>query len=577
MRKYEEEMMMETKAQNKKGPAPWKERLWNEDGTALFMAVVAALLLLVFALSFSSLSNLEARIGINDYRARQAQMVAEAGFEAVRNHLRPVLTDYTNFLGNTYTCDPNAGPCTCTTGANGTANGVPCTTTGIFAVSAGNFTIRVDNDFEDPGRVPVPETDTNGEVMLTALGRTGLGNGRAQARVQVILDDPFKHVCSSDDVTSQCATYTGDDPCTQAGIYVQPCQTEDPHGPKVFAGLPSPTTIQITDAGRLGCIPIWAAQWLLEGNAGPVRVIGNANPAQSYFDMALSIDALAIYNADVPQWIPNAPAGRNLRAYCPVPGVGGCVAGVPALGNANPSPNTLGCGLVLDVPIWTTPGGGTIKYINKLANAAGETTLGSGVVVYVAGIVNTGNNTHVQGTVVLHGNNVPGTGAGASDVLLSPRFCANRLSAGIQCGGVNTTLFNAGSDGAGNLNAPGYPFALIIHHPGIGAGGDPPPPQQTTVAQLSSTGVEISGIIFSTGNVEFNPIQVDGGVVAYGVDIQGNTQFVYNNAYGSAAKKGVSIPPGAYSAQFMRSTWLHCRATDANNVFTSPDIPATCN
>jgi hypothetical protein len=389
--------------------------------------------------------------------------------------------------------------------------------------------------------------------MLTALGRTGLGNGRAQARVQVILDDPFKHVCASDDVTSQCSTYTGDDPCTQAGIYVQPCQPEDPHGPKIFPGLPAPTTIPLL-AGpppdpRLACIPTWAATWVAEGNALPVRVIGNADPAQSYFDMALSMNGNALEAAG---WVPPSPLGSRL-------------------------PFPAGCGLVIDVPVWTTPGGGTIKYINKLANAAGETTLGSGVVVYVTGIVNTGNNTHVQGTVVLHGNNVPGTGAGASDVLLSPRFCANRLSAGIACGAVNTTLFNAGSDGLGNLNAPGYPFAMIIHHPGIGAGGDPPPPQQNTVAQLSSTGVEISGIIFSTGNVEFNPIQVDGGVVAYGVDIQGNTQFVYNNAYGAAAKKGVSIPAGAYSAQFMRSTWLHCRNTDPNSVFTSPDEPATCN
>ncbi len=564
---------METKAQSKSGRAHWKDRLWSEEGTALVMAVIAALLLLVFALSFSSLSNLEARIGVNDYRSRQAQMVAEAGFEAVRNHLRPVLTDYTNFLGNTYTCDPNAGPCTCTTGANGTANGVPCTTTGIFAVSVGNFTIRVDNDLEDPGRVPVPETDTNGEVMLTALGRTGLGNGRAQARVQVILDDPFKHVCSSDDLQAACSTYTGDDPCTQAGIFVQPCQPEDPHGPKVFPGLPSPTTIGIPLLdGRRGCIPIWATTYTTENGlplTADVKVIGNANPAQSYFDMALGIDAQALYNADLPpnRWIPDPPAGRTRQAYCAACGI-----------NPPPAPaSQLGCGLVLDVVTWTTPGGGSVKYINKLANAAGETTLGSGVVVYVTGTVNTGNNTHIQGTLVLHGNNIPGTGAGASDVLLSPRFCANRLSAGIACGGVNTTLFNAGNDGAGNLNAPGYPFAMIIHHPGIGAGGDPPPPQQNTVAQLSSTGVVISGIIFSTGNVEFNPIQVDGGVVAYGVDIQGNTQFVYNNTYGAAAKKGVSIPAGAYSAQFMRSTWLHCRNTDPNSVFTSPDEPATCN
>ena len=556
MKKYEEEMMMETKAHNKTGPAPWKERLWNEDGTALFMAVVAALLLLVFALSFSSLSNLEARIGINDYRARQAQMVAEAGFEAVRNHLRPVLTDYANFLGNTYTCNP--GGCSCTDGANAVANGVPCTTAGIFAVSAGNFTIRVDNDLEDPGRVAVPETDTNGEAMLTALGRTGAGNGRAQARVQVILDDPFKHVCASDDVQADCANYQGDDPCTQAGILVQPCQPEDPHGPKVFPGLPVPTTIGISplDVGRYGCINTpgtgWATRWTAEGNLGDPQVLGNADATKSYFDMALSTNAQEIEAAG---WIPAAPLGRTRQAYCPACGI-----------NLPPAPaSQLGCGLVIDGD-WPSMGGGAAtKHINTLATLAGESSSANTVVVYVSRRMAVANRVHIQGTVVVHGNAT----AGDFDIDLSPDFCLNRVSNGSDCGVPNTDPPNNVFPGA-----PGYPFAFVIWHPGNGA-GDPPP--QNTIAKISNTGIKVSGIIYSGGSVQFNPISVDGGVVAWDVEIQGNSLLVYNNAYGGAAKKGFAIPAGAYSAQFMRSTWLHCRATDADNVFTSPDIPATCN
>jgi len=267
------------------------------------MAIMASLLLLVFAISFSSLANLEARIGVNDYRSRQAQLIAEAGFEAVRNHLRLVAQNYNDHLGNTYTCDPGASPaCSCTTGANGTAAGVLCSLNGLFPVTNGRFTIRVDNDPEDPGFAA--NQDLNGQVMLTALGRTTSATGRAQARVQVLLDDPFKHVCASDDVQPDCANYQGDNPCTPGGIFVDPCQPEDPHGPKVFPGLPTPDTSMIVPGdGRHDCINTpglgWATRWAAE-NAG------NPNPEvlEAYFNMALSVDAQLL---EAQGWIPAAP------------------------------------------------------------------------------------------------------------------------------------------------------------------------------------------------------------------------------------------------------------------------------
>lgn len=540
--------------QSEKSPAHWKVLFRNEDGTALVMAIVASLLLLVFAISFSSLANLEARIGINDYRSRQAQLVGEAGFEAVRNHLRPVNTDYTNFLGNTYTCDPSANPvCTCTTGAHGNPSvpNVPCTTTGLFPVAPGVFTIRVDNDPQDPGGAT--NTDQNGQVILTSLGRTAAGNGRAQSRVQVLLDDPFKHVCASPDVNPDCATYTGDNPCTPMGIYVQPCQPEDPHGPKVFPALPTPTMIDISPLdGRYGCIstPVtgWAARWALEnGGSTTPKVIGNTNPAQSYFDIALSVDAEPLRLAG---WIPDAPAGRNRHAYCAL-GSPGCTA------NPAASPNSLGCGLVID-PDWPSLGGGAqIKFINKAATEAGEGNAANTVVVYVTGTMSVSNSNHVQGTIVVHGNATPGD----FDVNLSPDFCLNRVSNGSNCGVPNSTVF---------AGAPGYPFAFIIWHPGMAT-------PQNTIAKIANTGIMVSGIVYSGGSVTFNPISIDGGVVAWTVAIQGNSQLIYNPAYGAASKSGFDIPPGSFSAQFMRSTWLHCRQTDLNNDFVNPNTTPECN
>ena len=54
-------------------------------------------------------------------------------------------------------------------------------------------------------------------------------------------------------------------------------------------------------------------------------------------------------------------------------------------------------------------------------------------------------------------------------------------------------------------------------------------------------------------------------------------QHPANLGYGGAAKTGFTIPLGSYSAQFMRSTFLHCRQTDPNNDFTAPDQPPPCS
>lgn len=558
-------------------PAP-RARLRSESGTALIMAILASLLLLVFAISFSVLANLEARIGINDFEARKAQFVAEAGFEAVRNHLRPVPSrpnGYTNVLGNTYTCTA-AGVCTCTTGdvpvrpaaaacavflnLNSLRGGVP----------TGTFTVRVDNDVEDTGGF---NADTNSQVILTSLGTSATSQARAMVRVKTLIDDPWKHVCSS---TGSCEQYQGDNPCTPQGVSITPCKREDPHGPKTFPALPSPTTIDIapTTDGRYGCIldsatqTGWAQRYRDENagvvlNVTPIPVIGNATKSQSYFDQALNIDGAALGAAGL---ILPSHFGRNHRRYCEA-GAAGCNPGDPALGDANLDPNTLGCGVVVDGDLTN---GNSLKHYTTNAAVNGDP-----ITLYVTGTFRVGNRTHMLGTVVVHGNNLPTPDI---DVDLSPDFCLNRFSNGNNCGVAKTATNGCVALTEGCFQeapeAPGYPLAMLVFHPGAGAGTAPP--GENTLAKISNVGVSISGIVFSAGRIEFSPVSIDGGVLAYYVEFQGSTQVQYNITYGAAAPPpGFETPAGSTSADLMLSTWLDCQQAGA--IPTTGTIPPDCN
>ena len=56
----------------------------------------------------------------------------------------------------------------------------------------------------------------------------------------------------------------------------------------------------------------------------------------------------------------------------------------------------------------------------------------------------------------------------------------------------------------------------------------------------SASGTEIHGIVYSGGHVDFNPVIVDGGVVAFQIQTQSTSaSYGYNATFGNAAP-----PPG---------------------------------
>jgi hypothetical protein len=92
----------------------------------------------------------------------------------------------------------------------------------------------------------------------------------------------------------------------------------------------------------------------------------------------------------------------------------------------------------------------------------------------------------------------------------------------------------------------GYPLAYLVFDPVMARDNAPQPtanplnPQPTCMDMGSASGTEIHGIVYSGGNLEFNPVVVDGGVVAFQIQTQsGTASYSYNLTYGDA-----SPPPG---------------------------------
>ncbi len=459
--------------------------LMEERGTALVMAIIAMLLLGVMAVSFTSLGGLEARIGISDYREKQALMVAEAGIHAVRNQLRADLpTNFTNYLGRIYTCTPSG--CSC-------ANGVgACSIANLSPVGTGTFSVLVTND---PGE---GLADLNGRVVLTSVGTTQSGNSRARIGGWVTLDSVWKHVCASDDTPCYSHNPPPDsDGCPSPGATnVSPCSFDDPNGPATFGGLPVPCSAP-------GC-----------NTTGPF--------AGRPFDMP----------AGQPQNRPQSTDTRILPYYN-MALLSNC-SGLGFPGDHSPWPGGQGC--VFD--------GNQIFTGITFGGTAGPFGATNGpVVVYVAGTVRLKNGTTVTGTLVVHGDAVAAT----DDITAT--------------GQVSIDTFNAFNPvpvpPTGN---PGYPMALLLYNPTL----PPPPPAQPVNADISNQNVTIRGLIYSGGTIEFNPINVQGGVIAFNVTLTGQTDVTYQSIWeGNLPPPGFTNVPGIITALLMRGTWIQCK--DANN------------
>jgi hypothetical protein len=148
---------------------------------------------------------------------------------------------------------------------------------------------------------------------------------------------------------------------------------------------------------------------------------------------------------------------------------------------------------------------------------------GNGILVYV---MRPGDFTiqarDLYGTVVVEGNGSSG------------------------CGGSRDVWHKNGSRIWTATNVYGYPLVYVIFDPVDAVNLAPQPtanplnPQGTCADMGSASGTEIHGLVYSGGHVEFNPIIVDGGVVAFEIQTQSTAaSYGYNSTYGNAAP-----PPG---------------------------------
>jgi hypothetical protein len=335
------------------------------------------------------------------------------------------------------------------------------------------------------------------------------------------IDTPWKHVCASssqDNPPGYC-----NEPANRNGNpLISPADpNEYPGGPAAYDDLPRP---------QLGCSAI---DPLLHdptpGNCPPGQnyaypypsgkrlvIAGDRSKAncddgglqyQGYFDCALSTPCpAAICGSSGPVLTqkgclkPGDSRASNTNAYVVAPC--GTHTGMVFRGASPPNAN------------YGSPGTGILVYVMRGTAPPWNDT---GCCDFQL----QGNT--LYGTAVIEGNGLAG------------------------CSGGNRDLQHKnGARAFTRPNVYGYPLAYLIFDP-VAAVDEAPAPtakplvQQGTCADKGSVfGTEIHGIFYSWGNVEFNPIDVDGGIVAFQIQTQGSSStYVYNPTYGN-----VSPPPG---------------------------------
>jgi hypothetical protein len=159
----------------------------------------------------------------------------------------------------------------------------------------------------------------------------------------------------------------------------------------------------------------------------------------------------------------------------------------------------------------------------------------SSVVVYVMGKVTIKNRVEVNGTIVLHGDHDTPTDFGLTGT--------NRVTTRECTGGTWTC---------------GYPLAILAYNP-----NEPAPTTavgQTIRLDLSNPTSNVSGLVYTGGTADFNPLTVDGGLIGHDVNITNTaSRITYNPLYGNAAP-----PPGfgpvndGAGVLLFPATWVHC-------------------
>jgi hypothetical protein len=533
------------------------------------MAVIAMLILGVLGVSFALLSRIETEIGFNYKQQAQAEALAEAALDRARDTMRAAATapgGFTPWLGTILW-------------------GGPQTPAAYAGNSAYWYRARVDNDCaplvpasiqEQPTCQPTP--DGNETAVVTAWASAG--RGRARVRAILSIDNVWKHVCS--DHKADNGGLCNNDDNTNGNPSIQPADPNDPNGPAAWDDLPRPymgcsridPTLHrgsLTEAEQLArCAaypnmytypyPTGASvpRWVVTG-PDPAVVPGSKtcapDPANStttyfgYFDCALAT--------------PCNPAVTNC-------GTGGIRKGCLPASHPN------GYNPTLFVRLDSSPLGGT-----NTCQAKGGTGMvftgdlpdrdwGGGnplqrFTIYVLrpGTVSIQDHT-VVGTVVVEGNGQPASGT-------------------TYCSGANTDVqvrtrakFYTGPTPAWNPlpgtwgpEQYGYPLAFLIWDP-VQAAETPSLPTsagapQRTCADMGSAGggasdrSQIHGLVYSGGHVQFNPMRLDGGVIAWEIQTQATSStYSYNYSYGNAAPPPGFPMGGGTEVKVVRKSFIVC-------------------
>jgi hypothetical protein len=496
----------------------------DQRGSVLVIAVIAMLIMGILSFSFALLARLEVATGVNYKAQGQAEALAEAGLERGRDGVRGAAREPCGFTRWTDPANSSSYA--------GCGPGLAKLLFSGVGLGAGDYSAVIDNDcsplvpaaIEDASCAGAsPARDTNETAVVTAWATAASGQGRARVRAVVGVDNPWKHVCSNssqDNPPGYC-----NEPANRNGFpLISPADpNEYPGGPAAYDDLPRP---------QLGCSAIdptlhGATAPLCAGLPNPnhnsypyptgVRLVVTGDRAkancdggglqyQGYFDCALTTPCPA--------------------SICEPSGRAACVkAGDTRINGTTYVSNAAGCGGNTGM-VFRGP---QPPPLNKNYGSAG-----AGVLVYVMrGTADPWTDTSCCG-FDLQGNDVYGTVVIEGDGLAG-------------CSGADRDLRHRnGARIWTRQNVYGYPLAYLVFDPVEAVTDAPEPtanpldPQETCADLGSAGGAEIHGIVYSGGNAEFNPIAMDGGVVAFQTQTHGSVSvYAYNPTYGNATP-----PPG---------------------------------
>lgn len=582
----------------------------NERGSVLIIAVVGMLILGILSVSFSLLASVESKIGVNYKHQQQARMLAEAGLSLARDAVSDGATRTDGFTG--WLNGPDAVHILVGTSA-----------TSGRALDPGQLWARIDNDCDSIAEegggagsaqiVPLAiresvtcnnTADTNQTAVVTAWATVGTGNSAARARVRAIVgtDDPWRHVCSTATASGTCV-----DPNNQSGNpTINPSDPGHPNGPRAYPTLPHPvlgcSAIDPTMHGAVpGCPP--GARKVLTGDAALMNCNGGGENYAGYFDCALTTPC------DAPDYCPPAP-GASYRDACVRGGDGRAPGGVPSPAGPNTFYVATGTfGAPAGVCPATGPTGNPVTgmVFNNYENTAavpnrplrqtpnvtfdgrvGCNIAGSGVCPPANIVGRTIYVMHASTTYTASGRIALDPGSGADNIIYgtvavegggSPEECPGNDSdfAAKAQTQIHTAPQPAVPFPATAGKVYGYPLVLLLYDP------QQPEPTSSTRQQICADlgagggNTIVDGIVYSSGKVEFNPLTLQGGVVAYDVETQGSATYTYSNVYANAAPPPGFPPLGGASIAILRKSFVTCTNYSVNSSGTEYPAPSRCN